>query len=114
MIPSVPMRRYGARAAVLGALSTFLCGAGAWTMDESPRTVRMVGAHESPVGFVSLVEPLPATCAFGALYFDLSTPLGRALFATLTVAKTTGQKVRVGYTPPETTGNCWLQLAALV
>jgi hypothetical protein len=114
MIPSLSMRRYVARAAVLGALSTFLCGAGAWTIDESPRTVRMIGAHESPVGFVSLVEQLPANCVHGHLYFDLATPLGKAIFATLTVAKTTGQKVRVGYTPPESTGTCWLQLAALV
>lgn len=88
--------------------------ASAWTLDESPRTVRTVGAHESPVGFVSLVEPISPNCAFGHLYFDLNTSLGKAMFATFAVAKTTGQKVRIGYTPPEASGMCWLQVAALV
>lgn len=107
------MTRLLMRAAACAALGA-VGAAGAWTVDESPRTVRAIGGHESPVGFVSLNEPIAATCSFGHLYFDLTTPLGKVMFVTLTVAKTTGQKVRIGYTPPETTGTCWLQVAALV
>lgn len=102
------------RASACGALCLAAGGAGAWAIDEAPRTVRTVGAHESPVGFISLVEPISPNCAFGHLYFDLNTALGKVMFATLAVAKTTGQKVRIGYTPPEANGMCWLQVVALV
>jgi hypothetical protein len=85
----------------------------AWTHDESNRTVATVGVHYTTTGFLILVEPVPTNCQHGNLYFDIATPLGKALFATLMTAKTTGQKVRVGYTVPAAAGLCTLELAAL-
>jgi len=94
-----------------------LAGAGAalaWTNDESPRTVAVIGSHTGNYGFVSVAEGLHANCVPQHLYFDVSTALGKAMFATLTVAKSTGQKVRIGYTVQAAPGNCSLELAALV
>jgi hypothetical protein len=85
----------------------------AWTVDEANRTVSLVGAHVGPTGYVFIAEGIHANCQYG-LYFDITTPLGKSMLATLMVAKTTGQKVRIGYTPPPTIGTCQLELALLM
>jgi hypothetical protein len=101
------------RLVLLCTLATPL-GAGAWTNDEGPRTVNTVGAHDGSNGFLTLAEGVASACPWGTLYYDVSTPLGKALLATLLVAKTTGQKVRVGYVVPSGAGNCTLKLASLI
>jgi hypothetical protein len=101
-------------ALTLVASLTVPAAAWAWTNDESPRTVSQIGSHAGANGFLSLAEGLPASCLYGHLYFDVSTALGKAMFATLTVAKSTGQKVRVGYTVPAAPGTCTLEMASLV
>jgi len=91
--------------------------ASAWTNDESPRTVVSVGAHAGAhagnTGFLIIAEAVHQNCIWGSLYFDVSTPLGRSMLAVLVTAKSTGQKVRIAYTAPSATGNCYLELAAL-
>ena len=89
------------------------CLAQAWTVDEWPRTVTQIGSHTGPVGFLLIAEGLPATCQNGVLYFDLSAPLGKAMYATLTLAKVTGQKVRLAYAPPASVGLCYLELVSM-
>ncbi|NOS74390.1 MAG: hypothetical protein HOP36_07605 [Methyloglobulus sp.] len=85
----------------------------AWTVDESNRTVSVVGSHVGPAGYVWIAEGIHANCQYG-LYFDITTSLGKSMLATLMIAKTTGQKVRIGYTPPPTIGTCQLELALLM
>ena len=86
----------------------------AWTIDETNRTVTMIGSHTGPIAFTQIAEPVHSNCIYGLLYFDVNTVLGKHLFATLTIAKTTGQKVKIGYTPPSAQGTCFLEMAALV
>jgi hypothetical protein len=105
--------RLAIRSAVLVAVVTPL-GAAAWTNDEGPRTINTVGAHDGNNGFVTLIEGVASTCAYSGLYFDVSVPLGKAMLATLLAAKTTGQKVRVAYDAPSSSGICVLKLASLV
>ena len=100
-------------AAALVLLSLVPMTLRAWTLDEANRTVMQVGTHVTSTGFVILVGGIHANCQFGALYFDVSRPLGKAILATLTVAKATGQPVRIGYSPPASPGVCTLELAAL-
>lgn len=59
-------------------------------------TVETVGSHDGPIGYAGFVEPLPASlnCS-GLAYFDITTVLGRSFLATLTVAMTTGRRVRI-------------------
>lgn len=90
------------------------CFSQAWTVDESPRTVVLIGSHIVSTGFLQIAEALPATCTNSVLYFDLATPLGKAMYTTLALAKATGQKVRLGYTPPASLGICTLELVALL
>ena len=85
----------------------------AWNVDESNKTVVAVGSHKPTLGFVAFTEGIHASCG-GGLYFDIATPLGKSMLATLLVAKTTNQKVRVAYTTPATTGLCYLELALLM
>lgn len=86
----------------------------AWTRDEQPRTVSMVGVHTGTTGFVTLTEGVHANCLYQHLYFDISGSLGKGMLATLMTAKSSGQRVRVGYSPPATSGTCMLELAALI
>lgn len=99
--------------AIYGVLAVPL-EAAAWTNDESPRTIQTVGAHDGNNDFVTLVEGVYGTCAWGTLYFDVTIPLGKATLATLLVPKTSGQKVRVAYDAPSSTGTCFVKLASLV
>lgn len=87
----------------------------AWSIDEYDKQVAAVGAHSVTNGYVRIVGALAyPQCANGVLYFDVSTSLGKAMLATLLVAKTSGQNVRIGYTPPASgVGLCTLELAAV-
>ena len=85
----------------------------AWNRDEKPRTVVEIGAHNDNTGFVRLAEALPANCAWGVLYFNLTTPVGRAIYATFVAARSTGHPVRVGYLVPDAPGMCTVGLASL-
>lgn len=111
-MPSHLTRRLASVA--IAALSIDPLSALAWTNDEGPRTINTVGAHDGNNGFLTLVEGVPGTCPWGTLYFDVSSPLGKAMLATLLVAKTTGQKVRVAYDVPSGAGTCTLKLASLI
>ncbi len=90
----------------------------AWDTDWYLKTVSKIGSHGNSegnsTGFLSLTDPLPANCMNGVLYWDLTTPLGKSMLNTLILAKTTGQKVRIGFTMPTTVPIfCTLSLAAL-
>ena len=86
----------------------------AWTNDESPRTVVMVGAHTATWGFLTVAEGIHATCASQTLYFDFTSALGKAMYATLIAGKLSGQRVRIGYAVAAPPALCTLELAALV
>jgi len=85
----------------------------ALTLDENRKTVTLLGSSSNNGGHVGFAEPVDKNCAWGVLYFDVSTPAGKSFLAIFIVAKTTGQKVRVVYTPPSSVGACNLDLAAL-
>ena len=85
----------------------------ALTVDESNKTVVQIGSQASTIGYVAFSDGVNKNCVWGGLYFDVSTPLGKSFLATLIVAKTTGQKVRVGYTAPSSVGVCNLELVIL-
>lgn len=106
-----PNKKIMQGAAVLMCLAPF--NLNAWTIDEYNKTVSAVGAHTGTTGFVAFTEGTHANCQWQSLYFDVSTPLGKSMLALLTTAKTTGQKVRVGYTPPASIATCNLELVVL-
>jgi hypothetical protein len=98
------------------ALAPLCCAsllAAAWTNDEGPRTVAQVGVHPVNIGFLVLAEGVHGNCLNGVLYYDVSTPMGKAMYAVLVAAKSTGQKVRVGYDAPTSPAVCNLLLASL-
>lgn len=101
----------------LGATACFALAAvsvHAWTNDEQTRTVAEVGTHNPSTGFVRLVEPVASLCVYQNLYFDPQSAVGKGILAVLISAKSSGQKVRVGYDTPAALGTCTLQMASLV
>jgi len=99
---------------LISALLLCLASLPVCAADEANRTVVLVGSHTEKWGFLGVAEGINALCTNGVIYFDISTPLGKSMFGTLLIAKTTGQKVRIGYTVPTSTGLCYLTLAALM
>ena len=98
-------------AAILLFLASF--NVNAWNKDESNRAVHAIGAHAGYTGYVQFVGGLPANCENSGLYFDVSTPLGKSMLATLLTAKATGRTVRIGYVLPPSSGMCSLEMALL-
>lgn len=82
-------------------------------VSESQKTVTLVGSQVGSYGYVAFAEGVNANCVNGALYFDISKPLGKTMFATLLTARTTSQKVNVTYTVPAATGMCYLEGASI-
>lgn len=97
------------------AASVFLAtSVHAWTNDEQPRTVAEVGTHNPNLGFVHLAESVSSLCVYQLLYFDIQTAVGKAMMAGLIIAKSSGQKISVGYDTPAALGSCTLQMASLI
>lgn len=86
----------------------------AWTNDDAPRTISTLGAHDGNLGFVTLVEGVSSNCMNGALYFDVSTALGRAMLATMLTARASSEKIRVAYDSPPAAGACTLKLVSFI
>lgn len=93
------------------ALTTLMSlSIGAWTTEESNKTVRAVGAHVGIYGYVNFVESIHPNCLYGNLSYDISTPLGKSVQNILLLAKATGNKVKIGFTLPATSAVCYVEL----
>jgi hypothetical protein len=91
-------------------LSPLLCYSN-WTNDESNKSIQKLGVHIPTTGYVVFNEGVDSRCLYQHLYFDVSSTLGKTLYATLLVARASSEKVRVGYTPPSSgVGICSLVL----
>ena len=102
-------------AAAVAAVAFLASGnASAWTVDESNNTVVAVGSHLPNTGYANFAEGIHANCIYRLVYFDLNTAVGKAMMATLLAARTSGLKVRIGYTPPVSTGVCNLEMVNLL
>jgi hypothetical protein len=82
-----------------------------WTNDESNKSIQKLGVHTPSTGYVVFNEGVDSRCLYQHLYFDISSTLGKTLYATLLVARASSERVRVGYTPPASgVGICSLVL----
>jgi hypothetical protein len=87
------MKNHG-RAAL--ALLLVAVPAGAYAYTDTNRTLNTLGtsygsATASNYGYFSVLEGFSATCTFGYVYVDLATDFGKASYATLLTAKSTGR-----------------------
>lgn len=88
--------------------------AGAVPIDVNPRTVAHIGTQDTTTGYTRLAQGVDANCLNDALYFDVSTPMGKAFFTTLLTAKVTGQKIRIAYEVPSSLSHCFVKLVGLI
>ena len=80
----------------------------AYATTENNKTVAHVGAQGNN-GYVTFTVAPAGGCAFGNLYFDVSTESGKIYYATLLTAYSTGRPIsRVDYT--NTAGTCKIDL----
>lgn len=96
------------------SISIFSNNVFAWDIDQT-RTVLQLGSHVENTGFVNFHEGVDSNCMNGVLYFDISKPLGKTMFATLNIAKIAKNgRVRITYTKPTKSSQmCYLELASL-
>lgn len=93
--------------ASIAACAVVPSGAQAIT-DENLR-IENVGVQEN-TGYVRFETPTSTTCAYGVVYFDLSTDGGRSIFATVMSAHLAGKSLsRIDYALVE--GKCNASLA---
>jgi hypothetical protein len=100
-------------AGVFAASAAFSISAMAWTVDVNNRVVGILGVHAPSFGYVGIEGGIDPKCSPGLLYFDITTPFGKAMQTTLLTAKAMGRNVRVGYTPGATPGTCYLELVEI-
>jgi hypothetical protein len=100
-------------AGAFAASAAFSISAMAWTVDVNNRVVGILGVHAPSFGYVGIEGGIDPKCSPGLLYFDITTPFGKAMQTTLLTAKAMGRNVRVGYTPGTTAGTCFLELVEI-
>jgi hypothetical protein len=87
------------------------CGA-ALAETETDKTIDRVGVSGT-VAYFTAVEGF-AACSSGAMQVDLSTPAGRALYATVLTAKATTRKLsRIEFSIDAASGACVVTLAEM-
>ncbi|MEQ1559929.1 MAG: hypothetical protein ABL933_13455 [Methyloglobulus sp.] len=87
--------------------------ASAQRIDIKQQTVAVVGTHEGDMGYLALAGAIHANCNWGAIYFDISTTLGKTYLSTLYIAKTTKQKIQLVYDVPAAAGQCKVAMIGL-
>ncbi len=87
--------------------------ASAQRIDMYQQTVAVVGTHEGNFGYFAVAGAIHANCNWGAIYFDISTTLGKTYLSTLYIAKTAKQKIRLSYDVPAAPGQCKVALVGL-
>ena len=100
------------RKVVLTVLGATLCllAIDALATTENSKTIDRLGVQGNNA-YISTVEPLSVACQWSNIYFDITTSFGKAAYADVILAKSSGRKLsRIDYSLASDGVTCVLSL----